>query len=48
MSKDPYSVMSDEDHVDMCEWIDDTHGNDTMRCECEDAPCCGCYDFRVM
>jgi len=46
MKDEKYSQMTDEDHDDMCAWLDKHPGavNDDpgLRCECEDAPCCGC------
>ena len=46
MMSDPYSQMTDEDHVAMRAWFDDLDAepmlDDPRRCECEDAPCCGC------
>ena len=46
MMSDPYSQMTDEDHVAMRAWFDGLDAepmlDDPRRCECEDAPCCGC------
>ena len=46
MMSDPYSQMTDDDHADLCAWMDDLDAepvyDDPHRCGCEDAPCCGC------
>ena len=47
MMSDPYSQMTDEDHDDMRAWLDNldtepVYDDSGLRCECEDAPCCGC------
>ena len=47
MMNDPYSQMTDEDHADLCAWVDDLDAEPVcddpgLRCGCEDAPCCGC------
>ena len=46
MMSDPYSQMTDDDHADLCAWVDDleaepVHDDEGLRCGCEDAPCCG-------
>ena len=43
---DHYSQFSDDDHADLCAWIDDldpepVYDDEGVRCECEDYPCCG-------
>jgi len=46
MMSDPYSQMTDDDHASLCAWLDERESepmlDDPHRCECEDAPCCGC------
>ena len=47
MMNDPYSQMTADDHAALCVWIDDrdtepVREDPGLRCECEDAPCCGC------
>jgi hypothetical protein len=47
MMSNPYSQMTDDDHADLCAWIDDldaepVYDDPGLRCGCEDAPCCGC------
>ena len=46
MMSEPYSQMTDDDHTDLCAWLDDidtepVYDDEGLRCECEDYPCCG-------